>query len=71
MIWSNEHRVKTSQTSCTVKYKVERRNLYVVRGSTGEINWTFGTEGMIYSAWALSDYYVYVMTTTGELYALE
>lgn len=44
---------------------------YVVRNTTGEIYWTFETDGLIYAAPALSDHYVYVVTTTGQVYALE
>jgi eukaryotic-like serine/threonine-protein kinase len=44
---------------------------YVVRSTTGEVRWTFETQGLVYAAPALSDHYVYIATTTGDLYALE
>jgi eukaryotic-like serine/threonine-protein kinase len=44
---------------------------YVVRSTTGEIRWTFDIPGLVYSAPALADHTVYVVTTMGEIYAFE
>ncbi|MBX3062039.1 MAG: PQQ-binding-like beta-propeller repeat protein [Anaerolineae bacterium] len=44
---------------------------YVVRTTTGKVHWTFDTDGLIYAAPALADKVVYVVTTAGQLYALE
>lgn len=44
---------------------------YVVRNTTGEVRWTYETDGLVHAAPALADHYVYVVTTTGQLYAFE
>lgn len=44
---------------------------YVVRSTTGEVHWTYETDGLIMAAPALADDTVYVVTTTGQLYAFE